>query len=182
MAFGFATSSRSDFVHHMHIMAPRLRCRKGKSGLEDRQIVHLGQGTLRPMKSSNASMEKWVRELRPGVPKSNTESIGIHRPCSLAKDRKWRKSSTLPHRCLTLKRAADRVPFSMLKSAGRFISKTTKSMLKKQFPIKKFGRFNRMHYLCTHENPPSLFTMLKSAGRFIFLWHIIQRPTHRPPS
>ena len=39
MAFGFATSSRSDFVHHMHIMAPRLRCRKGKSGLEDRQIV-----------------------------------------------------------------------------------------------------------------------------------------------
>ena len=45
MAFGFATSSRSDFVHHMHIMAPRLRCRKGKSGLEDRQIVHLGQGT-----------------------------------------------------------------------------------------------------------------------------------------
>ena len=86
MAFGFATSSRSDFVHHMHIMAPRLRCRKGKSGLEDRQIVHLGQGTLRPMKSSNASMEKWVRELGPGVPKSNTESIGIHRPCSLADD------------------------------------------------------------------------------------------------
>ena len=121
MAFGFATSSRSDFVHHMHIMAPRLRCRKGKSGLEDRQIVHLGQGTLRPMKSSNASMEKWVRELRPGVPKSNTESIGIHRPCSLAKDRKWRKSSTLPHRRLTLKRAADRLPSSMLKSAGRFI-------------------------------------------------------------
>ena len=86
MAFGFATSSRSDFVYHMHIMAPRLRCRKGKSGLEDRQIVHLGQGTLRPMKSSNASMEKWVRELRPGVPKSNTESIGIHRLCSLAND------------------------------------------------------------------------------------------------
>ena len=22
---------------------------------------------------------------------------------------------------------------------------------------------------CTHENPPSLFTMLKSAGRFIFI-------------
>ena len=60
--------------------------------------------------------------------------------------------------------------------------KVTKSTLKKQFPIKKFGRFNKMHYLCTHENPPSLFTMLKSAGRFIFLWHIIQRPTHRPPS
>ena len=26
-----------------------------------------------------------------------------------------------------------------------------------------------------HENPPSLFTMLKSAGRFVLLWHIIQR-------
>jgi hypothetical protein len=26
-----------------------------------------------------------------------------------------------------------------------------------------------------HENPPSLFTMLKSAGRFIFLWHDIQK-------
>ena len=49
-------------------------------------------------------------------------------------------------------------------------------------PLKKFGRFNKMHYLCTHENPPSLFTMLKSAGRVIFIWHIIQRPTHRPPS
>ena len=45
----------------------------------------------------------------------------------------------------------------------------TKSTLKKQFPIKKFGRFNKKHYLCTHENPPSLFTMLKSAGRFIFI-------------
>ena len=45
--------------------------------------------------------------------------------------------------------------------------KATKSTLKKRFPIKKFGRFNKMHYLCTHENPPSLFTMLKSAGRFI---------------
>ena len=21
-------------------------------------------------------------------------------------------------------------------------------------PIKKFGRFNKKHYLCTHENPP----------------------------
>ena len=49
------------------------------------------------------------------------------------------------------------------------IEKTTKSTLKKRFPIKKFGRFNKMHYLCTHENPPSLFTMLKSAGRFIFI-------------
>jgi len=29
-----------------------------------------------------------------------------------------------------------------------------------------------------HENPPSLFTMLKSAGRFVLLWHIIQRHTH----
>jgi len=44
----------------------------------------------------------------------------------------------------------------------------------------KVCRFNKKHYLCTHENPPSLFTMLKSAGRFIFLWHIIQKPTHRP--
>ena len=51
---------------------------------------------------------------------------------------------------------------------------------KKRFPIKKFGRFNKKHYLCTHENPPSLFTMLKSAGRFIFLWHIIQ--THTSPA
>jgi len=25
-----------------------------------------------------------------------------------------------------------------------------KSTLKKQFPIKKFGRFNKKHYLCTH--------------------------------
>jgi len=31
--------------------------------------------------------------------------------------------------------------------------------------------------LC-HENPPSLFTMLKSAGRFVLLCHIIQRHTH----
>jgi len=46
---------------------------------------------------------------------------------------------------------------------------TTKSTLKKQFPIKKFARCNKKHYLCTHENPPSLFTMLKSAGRFIFI-------------
>jgi len=38
----------------------------------------------------------------------------------------------------------------MLKSAGRFISKATKSPLKKQFPTKKFGRFNKKHYLCTH--------------------------------
>ena len=29
-----------------------------------------------------------------------------------------------------------------------------------------------MHYLCTNENPPSLFTMLKSAGRFIFLGNL----------
>ena len=62
------------------------------------------------------------------------------------------------------------------------IKKATKSTSKYQFPIKKFGRFNKKHYLCTHENPPSLFTMLKSAGHFIFLWHIIQRPTHRPPN
>ena len=45
----------------------------------------------------------------------------------------------------------------------------TKSTLKKQFPIKKFGRFNKKHYLCTHQNPPSLSTMLKCAGRFIFI-------------
>ena len=47
--------------------------------------------------------------------------------------------------------------------------RATKSTLKKQFPIKKFGRFNKKHYLCTHQNPPSLSTMLKCAGRFIFI-------------
>ena len=31
-----------------------------------------------------------------------------------------------------------------------------------------------LHY----ENLPSLFTMLKLAGRFVLLWHIIQRHTH----
>jgi hypothetical protein len=40
--------------------------------------------------------------------------------------------------------------FTMLKSAGRFISKATKSTVKKQFPLKKFGQFNLKHYLCTH--------------------------------
>ena len=65
----------------------------------------------------------------------------------------------------------------MLKSSGRFISKATKSPLKKQFPIKKFGRFNKKHYLCTHENPPSLFTMLKSAGRF-FLYGTLFKDLH----
>ena len=30
-----------------------------------------------------------------------------------------------------------------------------------------------------YENPPSLFTMLKSAGHFILLWQVTQRPTHR---
>ena len=75
--------------------------------------------------------------LGPGVPKSNTESIGIHRPCSLAKGRKWRKSSTLPHRRLTLKRAADRVPSSMLKSAGRFLfQKQQNRRSKNNFPSK----------------------------------------------
>ena len=29
-----------------------------------------------------------------------------------------------------------------------------------------------------HENPPSLFTMLKSAGRFILLWHDIPKHIH----
>ena len=32
------------------------------------------------------------------------------------------------------------------------------------------------HYLCTHENPPSLFTMLKSAGRFIFIRWATESP------
>ena len=58
-----------------------------------------------------------------------------------------------------------RAPFTLCLT----FKNATKSPLKKQFPIKKFGRFNKKHYLCTHENPPSLFTMLKSAGRFIFI-------------
>ena len=54
--------------------------------------------------------------------------------------------------------------------------KTTKSTLKYQFPIKKFGRFNKKHYLCTHQNPPSLSTMLKCAGRFIFIRWATESP------
>ena len=30
-----------------------------------------------------------------------------------------------------------------------------------------------------YETPPSLFTMLRSAGHFILLWQVTQRPTHR---
>ncbi len=33
---------------------------------------------------------------------------------------------------------------------GSFYFKSNKIDVKKQFPIKKFGRFNKKHYLCTH--------------------------------
>ena len=62
----------------------------------------------------------------------------------------------------------------------------TKSMVKYRFPVKKFGRFNKKHYLCTHQNPPSLSArprslalarrMLKCAGRFIFQKQQNRRP------
>lgn len=39
--------------------------------------------------------------------------------------------------------------------------------LKAYFLQKKFGGFRELPYLCNYENPPSLFTMLKSAGRFL---------------
>ena len=38
----------------------------------------------------------------------------------------------------------------------------------------KFWLFQIKAVSLHHENPPSLFTMLKSAGRFVLLWHIIQ--------
>ena len=94
---------------------------------------------------------------------------------SSRKGRRYRKASIAIFHLNNIRRCD---PFTLCQT----FKKATKSTLKKRFPIKKFGRFNKMHYLCTHENPPSLFTMLKSAGRFIFLWHIIQRPTHRPPN
>ena len=37
------------------------------------------------------------------------------------------------------------------------------------FSLKKFVDFRGKLYLCTHENPPSLSTMLKSAARYIFI-------------
>ena len=94
---------------------------------------------------------------------------------SSRKGRRYRKASIAIFHLSNIRRCD---PFTLCQT----FKKATKSTLKKRFPIKKFGRFNKMHYLCTHENPPSLFTMLKSAGRFFFLWHIIQRPTHRPPN
>ena len=46
------------------------------------------------------------------------------------------------------------------------------------FFFKKVWLFKIKAVPLSHENPPSLFTMLKSAGRFVLLWHIIQRHTH----
>jgi hypothetical protein len=46
------------------------------------------------------------------------------------------------------------------------------------FFFKKVWLFKIKAVPLRHENPPSLFTMLKSAGRFVLLWHIIQRHTH----
>ena len=51
---------------------------------------------------------------------------------------------------------------------GQKLCKMSKQNIIINFPSKSLIDSIK-HYLCTHENPPSLFTMLKSAGRFIFI-------------
>ena len=54
----------------------------------------------------------------------------------------------------------------------------SKSQCSPAFFFKKVWLFQIKAVPLRHENPPSLFTMLKSAGRFVLLWHVIQRHTH----
>ena len=56
--------------------------------------------------------------------------------------------------------------------------KDVKMHLKSAFSLKKIWLSHGKTVILQHENPPSLFTMLKSAGRFILLWHDTQKHIH----
>ena len=86
------------------------------------------------------------------VPTAHVKTRLVQRCRRSRRQAMWHSSSNTPVRCCA------RAHFTL------FLRKIW------LFPIKAVSLY--------YENPPSLFTMLKSAGRFVLLWHIIPRHTH----
>ena len=84
--------------------------------------------------------------------------------------------------CHLGKKEKDVIPPFLWKKASYFAllaSLMEKITSKIEFFSKKVWSILWKALSLQHENPPSLFTMLKSAGRFVFLWHVTPKPIHR---